>query len=227
MNVGEAYLKLDKDWDMQELASLSKLYTQCYSLVYSLSGFKTDSNDEKVIDWFEGVYAKYPWRGGFSTINFYSSLYTKLPYEARPQIKKIQYASPGYILLNEALVVAGTLAGIVAAITVSVDKINNTYNKIQKGLSERKLTKLEVSLKDLQLDSAKLEFVRNSKKDLIEGMNIPKEMQLELKRRSEENDLMELKILMSFYRRIEPIAKMQDEGMLNIEAPNDSAGTHE
>ena len=58
MIVGDAYLKLDKEWDMQELASLSKLYIQCYSLVYSLSGFEVESTDERVIDWFQGAYAK-------------------------------------------------------------------------------------------------------------------------------------------------------------------------
>jgi hypothetical protein len=216
MRTGDAYLALDKDWEMQELASLSKLYTQCYSLVYSLSGFKIDSTDEVVIDWFQGAYAKYPWRGGFSTVNFYHALYKKLPYEARPQIKKIQYASPGYILLEEAILVAGMLATIVGSVTLSIDKIHDTYNKIQKGLSERKLTKLEVQLKDLELDSAKLDYVRKSKSELIELMAIPEEMQAELSRRSEGNDLMELKILMSFHRRIEPIAKLQEEGKLSV-----------
>jgi len=54
----------------------------------------------RVIDWFHGVYAKYPWRGGFSALNFYQSLYAKIPYEQRPQIEEIQYASPGHIKLK-------------------------------------------------------------------------------------------------------------------------------
>ncbi|MEZ0150397.1 MAG: hypothetical protein AB9Q19_13955 [Candidatus Reddybacter sp.] len=219
MNVGDVYLKLDKEWDMQELASLSKLYIQCYSLVYSLSGFEVDSTDEKVIDWFQGTYAKYPWRGGFSTVNFYNSLYAKVPYAERPQIQEIQYASPGHIKLKEALLVAGMFAGIVTAVTSSIDQIHDTYNSIQKGLSERKLTKLEVRISELELDSARLKFVQESKKELIDGMKIPENMQAELKRRREGNELMELKILMSFHRRVEPIAIMQSQGMLNVEAP--------
>jgi len=219
MIVGDAYLKLDKDWDMEELASLSKLYIQCYSLVYSLSGFEINSTDEEVIDWFQGAYAKYPWRGGFSAVNFYRALYAKVPYEERPQIQEIQYASPGHIKLKEALLVAGMLAGIVTAVTTSMDSIHNTYNNIQKGLSERKLTKLEVQIKELELDAERLKFVQESKKAMINGMNIPPEMQSELSRRSEGNELMELKILMSFHRRIEPIAIMQGEGMLEVEKP--------
>ena len=227
MIIGDAYLKLDKEWDMQELASLSKLYIQCYSLVYSLSGFEIDSTDEKVIDWFQGTYVKYPWRGGFSTVNFYHSLYAKVPYAERPQIKEIQYASPGHIKLKEALLVAGMLAGIVVAVTSSIDDIHDTYNKIQKGLSERKLTKLEVQIKELELDSARLKFVQESKKELIDSMKIPEKMQSELRRRSEGNELMELKILMSFHRRVEPIAIMQSNGMLAVEIPDMEASTGE
>lgn len=195
METGFVNLKLDKEWDMDELSVLSKLYVQCYSLVYSLSGFEIKSNDARAIDWFQGAYAKYPWRGGFSTINFYHELYAKIPFEQRPSIKEIQYASPGYIKLKEVLIVAGCLAAIVAAVTSSIDNIHKTYNTIQKGLSERKLAKLEVELTELKLEEARLEYIKKSKKLLIEKMNIPESMQSELSRRSDRNDLMELKIL--------------------------------
>ena len=226
METGDAYLKIDKDWNMDELATLTKLYNQCYSLVYSLSGFELESDDERAIDWFKGVYAKYPWRGGYSTVNFYHSLYAKLPYDARPAILEIQYASPGHIKLKEALIAAGMLAGIVAAITNSIDDIHDTYNKIQHGMSQRKLTKLEVELKELELDKERLKFVKESKKELIHKMKIPQVMESELSRRSDGNELMELKILMSFHRRIEPLAIMQGTGMLKIEHP-DQMDMHE
>jgi len=229
MEVGDAYLRLDKQWDMEEFATLSKLYIQCYSLVYSLSGIKVDSNDERVIDWFQGTYAKYPWRGGFSTINFYSALYSKIPHAERPLIREIQYASPGFIKLSEVLVVAGILAGIVAAVTTSIEDVYDAYNTIQKGMSERKLTKLEIEIKELKLDESRLEFVKKSKEILIKKMKIPESMQSELARRSSENDLMELKIIMSFLRRLEPLTRMQQEGMLLVEEPSDkkSNKTHQ
>jgi len=220
MELGYAYLKLDKDWDMQDLADLSRLYTQCYSLVYSLSGFKVESDDKHVIDWFQGTYAKYPWRGGYSALNFYNSLYSKIPYEQRPQIKEIQYASPGHIKLKEAALVAALLAGIVTAVTASFDQIHNSYNKVQKGMSERKLTKLDVELKELQLEKEQLEFIRESKDIILKQMNIPQIMQEELNRRSGGNELIQLKILMSFHRRIEPIAQMQLMEKLKVELPS-------
>jgi hypothetical protein len=181
MELGETFLKLDNDWEMQELADLAKLYTQCYSLVYSLSGDRVESTDEQVVDWFHGVYAKLPWRGGYTAVNFYNSLYAKIPYEQRPQIVEIRYASPG----------------------------------------ERKLRRLEVELAELQLDQERLRFVRSAKQQLIDQMQIPQVMQEELIRRSSGNDLMQLKILMSFYRRVQPLAELELRDMLKVEPNSD------
>jgi len=221
MELGHTFLKLDKDWEMQELADLAKLYTQCYSLVYSLSGDRIESDDQRVVDWFHGVYAKYPWRGGYSAVNFYHSLYARIPSEQRPQIVEIRYASPGHIKLKEAALVAGLLACIVTAVTTSFDQVHESYNKIQTGMSERKLRKLEVELAELQLDRERLRFVQEAKQQLIDQMQIPQVMQDELIRRSSGNDLMQLKILMSFYRRVQPLAELELREMLEVETDGD------
>jgi hypothetical protein len=220
MESGKAYLRIDKRWNMEELAELSKLYYQCYSLMYSLSPFQVDSDDQRVVDWFKGIYSKFPWRGGFSTVNFYFSLFSKIPYEGRPNITRIQYASPGFIELQEAVVVASSVATIVAAIAVSFEKVHDLFHKIQIGISERKLARMKVALSELELDSAQLKFIRESKAQLLEAMNVSVEMKLELTRRCDGNELMELKILMSLYRRAEPLAKMQLEGKLKVELPS-------
>ena len=220
MDIGDAYLKLDYQWDMEEFAMLSKLYIQCYSLVFSLSDFPIDVNNKDYFEWFKGSYAKYPWRGGYSTVNFYRSLYYKIPYDKRPMIQEIRYASPGHIKLKEAVLVAGMIATIVASVTMSIDNIHNTYNKIQYGMSQRKLTKLEVDIKELELKQEQMKFIRESKKQLIDELEVPTLMQKELARRSDGNELMELKILMSFYRRIEPLSFLQGSGQLLVEKPN-------
>ena len=217
MEVGYAYLMLDKDWDMEELSQLSRLYTQCYSLVYSLSGFKVESDDKKVIDWFQGTYSKYPWKGGYSALNFYNSLYAKIPGEQRPQIKEIQYASPGHIKLKEAVVTATILATIVTAVSTSINQVNDTYNQIHKGMSARKITKIEVEKAELELGKERLDYIKQCNKLLIESMDVPMIMQDELIRRCDDNDLMKLKILMSFYRRVQPIAEMQALKKLKVE----------
>ena len=204
MDVGNVTLKLDKDWDMEELANLSKLYIQCYGLVYSLSGFKVNLDDERIVDWFQGAYNKYPWRGGFSTVNFYREIYSKIPSEGKPKIKQIHYASPGHIKLNGNLLAGALLAGIISTIAANHDGVHELYKTIQKGLSERKLTQNEVPVDEIHLDPSSREFVNKSKSKsmFIEKLNLPESMQSELSRRSGGNNLVELKILTSFIEEL-------------------------
>ena len=224
MKLGYTYLKLDRDWNMQKLAQLARLYTQCYSLVYSLSCYETDSADRQLIDLSQETYEKYFWYNGYGAGKFYDTLYANIPDGQRPQIKKIHYASPGYIMLMEVVVVATSLAIIVTAITESLDQVHDSYNRIHKGISERKLAKLEVALREQQLEREKREFIRESRALLSKQMGIPTEMQGELRKKctySDQNELKELRILMSFMRRVEPIAQMQSREELKIELPSD------
>lgn len=180
MNIGYAYLELDKDWDLDDLSKLSKLYLQSYSLVYALSGIKYETKDIELNRHFNRDFLKLPWRGGHSAISFYQNLYHKIPYEHRPSIAQLQYASPGYIKLKEVLTVATLISTIVAACTSSTDNITEAYNKIQKGLSERELTKINIAEKEFKLKEADLDFVVKCKGLLASEMQIPSVMQEEL-----------------------------------------------
>src|SRR5690606_687898 len=108
----------------------------------------------------------------------------------------------------------------VTAIAVSFEKVHDVFHKIQMGVSERKLARMKVALSELELDAAQLKFIRESKAQLLEAMSISVDMRLELTRRCDGNELMELKILMSLYRRAEPLAKMQLDGKLKVEVPS-------
>lgn len=219
MKTGAVYLRLDGRWGFDDLGTMSKLYIQCYALVYSLSGFQLESTDENVYDYFKGEFARYPWRGGYSTVNFYRRLYSRIPAQDVPEIEEIQYASPGHIKLKEALKVAGILSGIVAAIVTSLNQLNELYVSVQKGLSDRELTKIDISEREFALKQKDLDYVIRCKEELIKEMNIPSVMREELVRRCASNELMQLKILSSFYRRVQPIAEFELQGMVYLENP--------
>lgn len=220
MDLGETYIKLDRDWDMHKLAKFARLYTQCYSLVYSLSSPNIDPSDEYFIGLSRETYKKYFWRNGYGAGRFYDTLYENIPHGRRPQIKEIKYASPGYIMLMDAVVVAGSLAIIVHALTKSLDRVHDSYHRIQTGISKRKLAKLEVARRELELKEQEW-LIRNSIAELSEQMEIPVRMQEELQINSGYNELKVLRILMSFIRRADPIAQMQSRGEVKIEIPND------
>ena len=222
MELAYAYLKLDKDWDLQKLAALSRLYTQCYSFVYSLSAYKLDSyeNGQRILESFRTTYYRYAWRNGYSAVNFYDALYKQIPNDQRPIIKEIRYESPGHIKLKGAAAAAGLLAAIVFSGTKSISLLNNTYNEIQRGISEHELNNIEVERRELKLEEEKLDFILESEKRLFEFMGIPPEMLGEFRSLANYNDLKALNILMSFKRRLEPIAQMQLREEIIVEPPS-------
>ncbi|MCK4621065.1 MAG: hypothetical protein KAT62_02495 [Desulfuromonadales bacterium] len=217
MELGVVDLDIQLDWAFDEFSHMSKMYIQCYSLIYSLSDIELPSAYEKYNDFFKAEYANYPWKGGYSVVNFYRSIFNKIPFEHRPEIVSINYNSPGKIKLKEIVEVAAALAAIVASVTISIDNIHDSYNKIQKGMSDRKLTKIELNIKELELKEKEMHFIEKSIEELTKAMDINEELKKALENKSGGNKLMQLKILMSLYRRIEPLAMMQDRGSLNLD----------
>jgi hypothetical protein len=93
---------------------------------------------------------------------------------------------------------------------------HDLYYKIQKGISARKLSKIEVDKKQLELIETELKFITDSLCEFTSMMNIKQEMLDELDKKTGGNKLMQLKILLSFYRRLEPLALMQADGRLKL-----------
>ena len=77
MNEEKYKVYINGRWELEDFGVFSKQYTQCYSLLYSLAAPSQET--ELVRRGFQFEYSKYPWRGGFSVINFYFSLYAIIP----------------------------------------------------------------------------------------------------------------------------------------------------
>lgn len=217
MEASNVEIDIDGKWSLEDLSVMSKNYIQCYSFIYSLSDLELPRADyERFRDYFKSDYSKYPWRGGFSTINFFNNIYNKIPIEHQPQVHSIRYASPGKVVLTEVASIATVICGIVLTITKGLDMAHDLYNKIQKGISDRRLSKIEVDKKQMELIEAEIDFITDSLSDFTSMMNIPSEMLDELEKKTGGNKLMQLKILLSFYRRLEPLALMQADGRLQL-----------
>lgn len=214
MEQGITKIRIDGRWELEDFGVFSKQYTQCYSLLYSLSGVSEES--ELARRGFQFEYARYPWRGGYSVVNFYYSLYAQIPYDHRPEVKSIRYSSPGAIELSAILEVTATLGGIITITAISINKIHDLYNNIQRGIRERKLGRIEVEAKQLQLDREQAEYVTRAIKQIAEAMCLSDELMAALKQRTSGNKLVQLKVLLSLYRRMEPIAELVSRDMVNF-----------
>lgn len=205
-------IRLDGHWNLQELSEAMKDYIHLYGFTYSLLLNLPTARRAEV----EYIYGKFPWRGGFSTVNFFSQLFSKIPPKLRPEIKRIRYASPGFIELQELSAAAVEIAKIVTAVCVSLNMAHGLYRKIQKGSVAHKLAKIDVASKELELTQRQLTFCTEQANNLIKLFNLSTGQIATLQERTQGNAVMKLKILLSVYRRVEPLATKQFEGKIQL-----------
>jgi len=205
-------LELDGRWGLEELSDITKDYIQLYGFAYSLVPDLSQARKEEI----DYIYGKFPWRGGFSTVNFFNQLFHKIPQNLRPEVKKIQYASPGFIELTELLAAATIVAGIVGAICTSIKTVHNLYRDIQKASVEHELSKINLANEELKATEKQLAFCEQSSKSLIKAFELTEEQEKLINQRAHGNPVMKLKILLSVYRRAYPLAEKQSEKKLKI-----------
>ncbi len=211
MEVKNIKLYIDGRWQLTDLNVLTRVYIQLYGFFYSL-----DVADDYLEEEIQYIYGEYPWRGGYSAVNFYQSLFSKMPRAYKPEIKSIQYASPGFIELSQLVEVAQDVAQIVGYVSAAILAGNKTYSLIQKGISERKLSRIKLHKEEISLLEKERVFIHNSVNDVAKVMGIKPETLLKLYFRTENNEWAVLKILSSVYRRARDLAKLQNKGNLNL-----------
>lgn len=205
-------LRLDGRWNLEELSEATKDYTQLYGFAYSLLPDLPSARREEI----DYIYGKFPWKGGYSTVNFFNQLFHKIPPKLRPEVERIQYASPGFIELSELLRVAVIVAGIVKAVCVTINTAHDTYRKIQKGSVDLELSKVNLAKEKLDLTQRQIAFCESSSKELVEVFGLTEAQEQLIDQRVQRNPAMKLKILLSVFRRIEPLAKKQNEGKIEV-----------
>jgi hypothetical protein len=124
-------LRLDGRWTLEELSAATKDYTQLYGFAYSLLSDLPAAPREEI----DYIYGKFPWRGGYSTVNFFNQLFHKIPPRLRPEVKRIQYASPGFIELYELPLVLVTLAGMVKAVCSAIGNAHDPTERFRRAQS--------------------------------------------------------------------------------------------
>jgi len=203
---------IDGRWSLEELSDATKDYVQLYGFAYSLIPDLPSARRGEV----DYIYGKFPWRGGYSTVNFFNQLFHKIPPRLRPEVQRIQYASPGFIELSEVLIVAGTVAAIVGTVCKSIRTVHDLYRSIQKASVEHKLSKINLTQEELKLKKQQIEFCEESSKKLAKAIGLTEAQERLIDEKVRGNPVMKLKILLSVFRRVEPLARKQAEGKLRV-----------
>jgi hypothetical protein len=212
LQVGLVKLELDGRWDFEEFYQTARDYIQLYGFSYSLlAGLPTSRLEE-----LDYIYGKFPWRGGYSAVNFFNQLFHRVPPSLRPEVKRLQYASPGFMELQELVLVAIQVATIVGSLSLAIKPAYELYRKILRDRVDLHLTKLDAASKELELTKQQIEFCKTGASDLVKVLGLTEEQEALLEHRSLGNPLTKLKILLSVFRRAHPLAEKQCSGLLKI-----------
>lgn len=200
---------MDKRWELDDFYEFPHAYSQTYSFIYCLDSELDEKNAKRINYALEN----YPWRGGYSYVNIYTVLANRVPKEHKPEVARIQYASPGFmdILLNPdvAFRVAKSVGFLVAAGVTATEgymHIRRTLNKIESDKNKQKIKNIEYSEKEVKVLISLIEEL---------SKNIGFRNFYELNNRTKD-PIVTLKILMAHYRRLTIIGNFVREGKLTL-----------
>ncbi|MBM70854.1 MAG: hypothetical protein CME43_15415 [Haliea sp.] len=206
---GKYKIKIDESWSLEDLYVFSRTYEQVYFMLYSIHPDSGEDNSERI----QQAYKAFPWKGGYSAVNFYNQLKYVVPPKKRPQINQIRYASPGFIELILLLYVARYLAKTVKRIASSVRECNSVYNQIVSDMQKRKLLRIDVKRKQLLLESEEMAAVEHHADIAARLLGFPNHQSITERT---GNPYVTLKILLSLYRRVRTLAEFKNKGKADL-----------
>jgi hypothetical protein len=154
--VGKTSIGLDGKWSLNDLSEFTKGYEDLYAFFHALK--LPNVVDDEYGERARQAFRAYPWRGGWSAVDFYEAIRGAVPPGERPRIARIQYASPGFIELVQAVAPAASLAIAVTQFPRLVMAANAAYTAIQKGIHDRKINKIDLRRAELELAEKELAF---------------------------------------------------------------------
>lgn len=143
-------VEIDGRWEISDLRKFSDLVQDCYSFGFALLGVAGNAAQAKI----DSLFHKHPWRGGFSSVNFFKELYNNIPQEDRAGIRKIDYASPGEIEFYMNGDVADSIRELVLEINDDESTAQESYRLARRFLQDRNW--LGKSDADIQLSASDL-----------------------------------------------------------------------
>ena len=207
-DVGSYRIKLDGDWTLDDLYRFSSIYSQLYAFQYSFEQ-QTVPDDE----WIRDPYVAHPWVGGYDAVNFYKQLANRVPHPHRPTLLSMHYASPGWIDIGVVISVVLGIRIALHALADDVERFNQVYSEVYKGMRERDLMNIRVKRKELELARDTRQFIKDCNGKLSGLLKFEHRQEID---GLTSNPLTTLKILLSYCRRIKKLSKYETSGKIKI-----------
>ena len=214
-NGGAYRVLLDGKWQLEDLYTFPRAFSQCYAFIYCLDSELDPSDRDRINEAFTG----YPWRGGYSYLNIYTVLRHQVPRHHQPSITSISYGSPGWldILLNPdvALQVAKSV-GILSGSTVAAAK---AYAYCMKYISQVSVDRKRTELESMRLTREQRQTFMSMCEDLAKFIGFESVKALHEHTGDPE---VSLKLLTAHYRRTDQLVDFVKAGKASLPEGNGS-----
>jgi hypothetical protein len=212
-DLGVARIRIEGDWDLEMIGEASHLYVQVYSAAcFLLEPYRSPRHDRDEVP--DRGPLSYPWRGGYSTVNFFRAISVQLPERYRPQVLQITYASPGFI---ELVGYCAAINLVVRTLTGSIDRVLATYSRIHEEIRKRGLNRQEAAE-----SRARSKFVVTAYEELTTSVQLPDSARENLEAATGRDTWARLKILMSWCKRLDQLSQYKKYDMASFEDAEDA-----
>lgn len=197
------------DWTLEDLYVFPRTFEQCYTFIYCLDS-DLPSRDKVAID---NAFSNYPWAGGYSYVNFYQILRTRIPPKSRPKLRSIHKASPGWIELALNLDVAVEVAKSVALISGSSAAAVAAYKKAWTLLLSLRTEREKAKTERLRQKKNQVKEIRETCNELAKCMGFTS--LADLHKRTKDPEI-SLKMLSAHYRRMRVLYEYEAKGKVHL-----------
>lgn len=207
-------IPIDGRWSLEDLYRFPRAFEQVYFAFEAIGPSETQEAEERINRAFEA----FPWRGGYSAVSFYNQLKYATPPRRRPSITRLQYASPGLIELYLNVPLAIQIGSVVSSVAGSIGVCNKVYHSIHADLQRRKLLRLEVERKRVELSRDELRMLEDMSETMARVLDIGTAQFLHQRTK---DPLKSIKILLSVYRRVRTLVDYKTRGKANLRSINE------
>jgi hypothetical protein len=200
------------NWSLPDLAEFSHALDQCYAFAYCLET-KHSGMFEKNIN---NALSSYPWEGGFSYVHAYALFERQIPSSDKPMLVGIRKNSPGWMDLALNHLTITNIATTISSFYGVAHATTAAYKKAAKFLTALKQERQKRKLEGMVASTAQLKQMQVFTEQLAKGLGFKNMAALDAHTKSPE---ISLKLMMSYYRRMTVLAKMQNSGKVDFSAP--------
>src|SRR5262245_58508129 len=202
---------IDKRWTLEGLTTFSRTYEQVYAFYYAVSPHEVAGEEVR-------LFSAFPWRGGYSAVNFYYGLRHAVPQKQRPRVLAIRYSSPGYIDLALWLGAAFAISKTVRHLAATLRESNAAYSEIMRDITRRRLGRIKVQAGEVELKRNQLRLINehiDTAARLLKFRDVAKLNELT------HHPFVTLKVLLSLYRRTRTLAEFVASENVEFKPPEE------